>query len=700
MLKFLSGITPFVLMTATFSQTMLDNLCATLGAEKVTLTPDEVANLPSHANKQRRYRYTACQLTPEAVIEDFLAHPRRRGIVVCNRPERVQALAAELRDDPRLRLANVEIRVLHSRLYASDREKRETEIGREFGEDRSQYGDTPMILVATQVIEVGVNITCEVLHTEIASAAAIIQRAGRCARFANESGEVLVYDVPQAEDGTPDFAPYLDPKGTGNDDTTEGQGKLCARSLEVFASLPPDGKILTYHDELALVDAAHHEFDQALLHQLRDNRHTLRQMIQHTLRDQDRSFAKNLIRHIDNRTVLLHHDPTSETLPHPYRCEGISIRKTRLMRWYRDVQQQALDMGLEWVIRIPDYREDVESEQYRRASDEEPEQRRRRYVVYERQHCPSLDPSAIQAACSDIASSGLVVLNAALAQYDQLLGFQFAIGPASADNSPEATSRKPQDDASGPIRRETYADHITGLYHVYRTDLQQRTAAVRRRLEEQHHLAPGTLDRAIRLMFAVHDLGKLDATWQEWAHTWQAKVCTLRNTPEHTFPNDYMAAHTDFDSQNAEERRASARVQPQRPNHAAESARAGRVILEAVAQGCEPLYVALVSAVICHHSPTLRDNHGKWQPVGGRGGAAQRAFNEAMKCVGLHDDAVLLQAIRQHASPKPIPWEGFPELSGGLSEEIIDVEHDAEVVLYLLLVRIVRLADQRSQEHL
>ncbi|MBK8933533.1 MAG: hypothetical protein IPM76_14700 [Chloroflexi bacterium] len=47
MLKTLKGVSPFVLMTATFSQEMLQELAQELGATAVLLSPDDLQKIPS-----------------------------------------------------------------------------------------------------------------------------------------------------------------------------------------------------------------------------------------------------------------------------------------------------------------------------------------------------------------------------------------------------------------------------------------------------------------------------------------------------------------------------------------------------------------------------------------------------------------------------------------------------------------------------
>jgi CRISPR-associated endonuclease/helicase Cas3 len=53
----------------------------------------------------------------------------------------------------------------------------------------------PRILVATQVVEAGVDLSAAVLYTELAPWASLVQRFGRCARYPGESGIVYWLDL-------------------------------------------------------------------------------------------------------------------------------------------------------------------------------------------------------------------------------------------------------------------------------------------------------------------------------------------------------------------------------------------------------------------------------------------------------------------------------------------------------------------------
>ncbi len=104
----------------------------------------------------------------------------------------------------------MDVRLLHSHFLRKDRDTAEEWLCREFGKDPEKHSVATAILVATQVAEVGLDISSEALHTELAPAASVLQRAGRCARYEKEEGDVFVYRLPEDSEGKPSYAPYLE----------------------------------------------------------------------------------------------------------------------------------------------------------------------------------------------------------------------------------------------------------------------------------------------------------------------------------------------------------------------------------------------------------------------------------------------------------------------------------------------------------
>lgn len=148
----------------------------------------EVSRLDLGAPTPRRY--------PEALAEEVAGQhrPGSRTLVVCNTVGRAQQVWKRLagRDD-----VEAEVVLLHSRFRPPDRAARTREAlapVEEAGPGR--------IVVATQVLEAGVDVTSATLVTEAAPWPSVVQRAGRCNREGEVEGARLLWVEP------PGAAPY------------------------------------------------------------------------------------------------------------------------------------------------------------------------------------------------------------------------------------------------------------------------------------------------------------------------------------------------------------------------------------------------------------------------------------------------------------------------------------------------------------
>jgi CRISPR-associated endonuclease/helicase Cas3 len=652
-LRILGSLTPWTLMTATFSRTLLSGLCKLLDAVEISPATTSFDDIPSQQGKERSFSVRKEQLRASHVWDDMRENHRQRVLVICNTVDRAIDLATELRQ---IVAPNVRVMLLHSRFLQQDRTVIEKLLAREFGEDKQSNSPEPIILVATQVVEVGLNITCQALHTEIAPASSVIQRAGRCARFTGERGHVFIYDVPRNDKGEPQYTPYKD------------QHDVCERSWCEF--LKHSGQTLDYAAELAIVDEAHHEFDKRLLDSIEAQQYEQRNKIKDAWTSCNRSLGPDLIRDIDNITVLIHSDPSQETLSNPYAFQGIGIRRSTLRSKWELLQQLGAD--LDWIIAIP--REIARSDQVLQTMGQQPQ------TLYEWNH-RLRQGSDIK----DLAGVDLIVLNPAVVCYNTEYGLRFMAGDADF-SSPRTVKHKTdwQKDQSA-YRYETYKQHIEKMFHVHRRDFQRQSAFIERRLEQRMGLEQGTIDRALRLLFAIHDVGKLDERWQRWAHSWQQAVHKL-NPHAVLPPQDAVIAHTDFDQHDTAQRDLQKKVTAsvgKRPNHAAESVLACLELVREVASGSECLYQAMITAVVRHHNALTPGNVGSFKGYGLSSRAAESGLSQALKAVHL-----------QQLSIAKVQWQFQSE---SISAALVNPHESIDAtLLYFYLVRYLRRTDQQA----
>ena len=654
LLQLLSDVTPFTLMTATFSTSLLDRLCELLRAEKVTVSPEELAGIPSQKDKRRQFRAAEGTLSADAILDQHAT----RSIAVCNQVESLATGWGAIRlfqdllgrgckpvpFEPAVSIDDVYRMIfdtpgwqettwavlLHSRFERSHRELKEDFIRAEFGPDRSLWRVPSLILVATQVVEVGLDITSENLHTEIAPANAVLQRAGRCARFAGEAGTVWVYDVPDTTSNR--YAPYL-----GLD------AELCGRAWPAF--LERDGATLTFRDEQSVIDEVHGAVDERLLEAIQARETEIWSQVCRAVGLGDVAQRRSLIRRIDSRTVVV--NDQVEAVRDPYSFRGFSVWLGTLKGVFPRLTDWAAQAGLEWVVKYP-----VEVSAGEDGAG-----------GWEWKEANSRD---------DLEGHVLLAVHPKLVTYDALHGLRFAPSEGryrcTVEEQRTTTERY-------TYRKEAWREHVRRMTSVFEGRLREIGLHSMHRLETRLNLDPGILERAARLCIVLHDLGKLNAAWQAWARTYQAAIGEPVGEEE-------FLAHTHRSTAEHEQRERS--IRPVRPPHAGEGAIASVRLVRAVFPQLEPLWRAVVSAVARHHSSDCK-GFGPFVITGGLAelrsalvetgvepGQAEKLVKEVVTRAPQSD-------LQNHVMRLP-PADGLPWW-----------------MVYFVLVRIVRLCDGMSQ---
>lgn len=152
-------------------------------------------------------------------------------LVILNRVEDALEVFASLCQDSSL--AQTDLRVVHSRFRQHERLVWRAK----FLNSKACAPGTNRIIVATQVIEAGVDISAAVLVTQIAPWPSLVQRFGRCARWGG-SAHVIVADFEPKDDKS--AAPYAKNALDGSRDALSRLTDVAPLHLEAFEDANPD----------------------------------------------------------------------------------------------------------------------------------------------------------------------------------------------------------------------------------------------------------------------------------------------------------------------------------------------------------------------------------------------------------------------------------------------------------------------------
>ncbi len=180
-----SAQVPIILMTATMPESLF---CDFKNSVPFTPVPEKSTSAP----KQRKLNLT---LHHEPLVSNSSISPktleaiqsRHSVLIVVNQVKRAINLfqkIGEVRQD---------VTLIHSRFTTEDRKRLEDEAFNRLRKDGSGG-----VVVSTQVCEAGLDVSADVLITELAPADSLVQRFGRCVRFGGD-GYIHLFIPPDLE---------------------------------------------------------------------------------------------------------------------------------------------------------------------------------------------------------------------------------------------------------------------------------------------------------------------------------------------------------------------------------------------------------------------------------------------------------------------------------------------------------------------
>ncbi|HLG54748.1 MAG TPA: DEAD/DEAH box helicase [Vicinamibacterales bacterium] len=165
------------------------------------LAPEPIARLEKPKTKESRADKADADRKQADYLKQLAEHiwkapdhvPAGLTLVIVNTVDRATKLFELLKKQPGVR--QVPIKLIHSRFRPHER--------REWRDFLNRRDVSPRILISTQVVEAGVDLSARVLYTELAPWASLVQRFGRCARYPGDSGRIIWLDLDLGTDKQP-----------------------------------------------------------------------------------------------------------------------------------------------------------------------------------------------------------------------------------------------------------------------------------------------------------------------------------------------------------------------------------------------------------------------------------------------------------------------------------------------------------------
>lgn len=599
LLKQVQGISPFLLMTATLTEELAAHIQRDIKAlnsrhnssseAAVHLLNVEAEDLSTIETRQRYFEPVTTPLTATLIWNDIQQHQHQRVIVLCNTVAQAQGLFQDLRD--RVQGQPIQISLLHSRFLPGHRKAKEETLKQVFGKKGGQQENGYChVLISTQVIEAGMDLTCDVMHTLLCPMNALLQRAGRCARFAYQTGTVKVYrEIQVGEEHTALMQSEADDDQIATIERRPRrqflpyENQVCELTWDVLQNHTQafKGQTVGFEIEADWVNQVHGVGDRNQAQKRQDNRKTFDDRFRAAVFQGERSAAKDLIRDVDNRSVFMVLERAMIDLDLPELdlrgLEAFSLPKTTLLKIWREFQDSH---SPDWIFKQVVQPDKRQGEGY---------------------SLPVAQPIAHQ---NDIITSVRLLVNPRYADYDEDIGLQIGVhiegNYLSQAKSVQANSQE------YCYHMDTYVGHLGRIWTCWNKPFPRNQPKYQSMRDEQlqaggrfirSQFFPHATQTQTEALFELlvflavwtHDLGKLQVQWQSAMRGWQAISHQYFRGAD---PKDYLLAHTDFDpaddiSHDSEGRTQKASLktyerQNPRPGHAIESAFLAGEILEAV----------------------------------------------------------------------------------------------------------------------
>ncbi len=649
MLRMLKNMCRVCIMTATLSDSFLDYLKNEFDPQNqynfeiVTLDDfptdrDKIKSIKPASNKTAKKAVFVSDdiLTAECIIEKH----KNKTIVICNRVEKAQQIFETLN---LIKSGNTKLLCIHSRFFDSDRKTKETLIKQYFGK---KSDEKDVILVATQVIEAGMDISCDTMHTEISPINSFLQRAGRCARFENEYGDVFVYDVLNIEEK--DRISELEQNDEDKQEIRKLNNKYLPYDKDLCCATLQQLKTVAYLDDkkcATLVNTILSENETIMISNMAANTFNS-DKIEASWRDCDKKHYRETIRDIQSvELVLVDLENLTDREIVPWQYETISVYKWSFIGWAKKMNENRLFED-DWIFAK------AESSGNSQFDFEWKDDNK---LILKR-----LDVDEIKNYYDVIFVDNRY--------FDYCADCGFMVRQNTNQTVSPLKNKENRSTEVFAYRKDSFYEHNKGLVNCFETEFKPNLKFT---FNELNRFWGDEFDweHLIKMVLCFHDYGKLNKNWQKPMLDYQRKKLNDENYYE-------VLAHTDYDGISDVALGKEYCINKKPPHAGIGAMRIYDIVYDTFDEN-EGLARALSCAILKHHS----------------------VDSSSFCCFEIKKS--VLKDLNRLLAEFGFEKEPMSDISES-GDNLYDCEcvHIRERLLYFIFVRILRLCDQKATENL
>ena len=638
MIRMLKNLCRICIMTATLTDDYIQFLKNDLGLEfeivSINDFPQDIERINSLKPAKDRNIKKSVSIIPDKRLNavDIIDKHKNKTIIICNRVETAQNLYLDLK---KTKSEETELFCIHARYFDRDRKLGEQKIKEYFGKGNVKQN---AILVATQVIEAGMDISCDIMHTEISPINSFLQRAGRCARFADEYGDIFVYDVLDLEEREkikiePESKEDKEEVRKLNNKYLPYNKELCEKSL---VELNRYGSI-DENISINLVNTVLRDDENQKTTNIIANLYNT-EKIRKSWEDCKKNHYRETIRDIQSvEIVLIDLENLKNIKIIPWKYETISVYKWSFIGWVKRIEQNGIQD--DWICAKAIHGEDSVFDFDWQDKDA--------YFLRELHFNDLKNHSEVIFVNNryfDYTPAGLMVF----------------------DNENNASSPikeiSVKEKQNYIYKKDTFYQHNKALLNCFKEKYSSKLDFVYDELGK-YWGRKYDWEKLITYAICFHDYGKLNIDWQKPMQEFQQRKTGIANSTE-------MLAHTDYDENTDLELAKECRIK-NKPSHAGIGAlQVYNMLIDCYS---EDIAHAVSSAILKHHSPDTKSFD-----------------NFCISDIGLKE---MIHLQNEYG----IAGELIKKSRGGTLD--IDPNNDKEWLLYLFIARILRLCDQKATSH-